>query len=51
MGKITDIQIRHWLKAGVPITKAQGDVPGLTFTLSAKGTAAWTLRYRIGGKQ
>ena len=51
MGKITDIQIRHWLKAGVPVAKAQGDVPGLTFTLSAKGTAAWVLRYRIGGKQ
>lgn len=49
--KITDIQIRHWLKAGKPIAKAQGDVPGLTFTLSASGTAAWVLRYRIGGKQ
>ena len=51
MGKITDIQIRHWLKAGVPVAKAQGDVPGLTFTLSTKGTAAWVLRYRIAGKQ
>ena len=51
MGKITDIQIRHWIKAGVPVAKAQGDVPGLTFTLSTKGTAAWVLRYRIGGKQ
>jgi integrase len=50
MGKLTDIQIRHWLKAGQPVAKAQGDVPGLTFTLSAKGTAAWILRYRIGGK-
>ena len=49
--KITDIQIRHWLNAGRPIIKAQGDVPGLTFTLSAAGTAAWVLRYRIGGKQ
>jgi len=49
--KITDIQIRHWLKAGKPIIKAQGDVPGLTFTLSTAGTAAWVLRYRIGGKQ
>ena len=49
--KITDIQIRHWLKAGKPIIKAQGDVPGLTFTLSKAGTAAWVLRYRIGGKQ
>ena len=49
--KITDIQIRHWLKAGKPVIKAQGDVPGLTFTLSTAGTAAWVLRYRIGGKQ
>jgi integrase len=49
--KITDIQIRHWLKAGNPVIKAQGDVPGLTFTLSKAGTAAWVLRYRIGGKQ
>ena len=49
--KITDIQIRHWLKAGKPVIKAQGDVPGLTFTLSKAGTAAWVLRYRIGGKQ
>lgn len=51
MGKITDIQIRHWIRAGTPVAKAQGDVPGLTFTLSAKGTASWVLRYRIGGKQ
>ena len=49
--KITDIQIRHWLKAGKPIAKAQGEVAGLTFTLSSSGTAAWALRYRIGGKQ
>ena len=49
--KITDIQIRHWLKAGKPVIKAQGDVPGLTFTLSKAGTATWVLRYRIGGKQ
>lgn len=49
--KITDIQIRHWLKAGRPLAKAQGEVAGLTFTLSAKGTAAWVLRYRLGGVQ
>ena len=49
--KITDIQIRHWLKAGRPLAKAQGEVAGLTFTLSAKGTAAWVLRYRLGGAQ
>jgi len=48
MGKLSDVQLRNWVKAGQPIAKADGD--GLTFTLSAKGTAAWTLRYRHGGK-
>ncbi len=50
MAKITDIQIRHWIKAGTPIAKAQGEIPGLTFTLSGNGTASWVLRYRHGGK-
>lgn len=49
MGKLTDIQIRAWLKAGVPLAKTDGD--GLTFTLSKSGTAAWVLRYRLAGKQ
>jgi integrase len=49
MGKLTDVQIRNWIKAGKLIAIADGD--GLTFTLSAKGAAAWTLRYRIGGKR
>ena len=48
-GVLTDVQIRHWIKAGLPVAKSDG--AGLTFTLSAKGTAAWVLRYRIGGKQ
>lgn len=48
MGKLTDVQIRKWIKDGNPTAKADGD--GLTFTLSAKGTAAWVLRYRFGGK-
>lgn len=48
MGKLTDVGLRNWIKAGAPIVKADGD--GLTFTLSAKGTAAWTLRYRFAGK-
>ncbi|WP_366020345.1 hypothetical protein [Nitrosomonas sp.] len=38
------MQIRNWTKAGSLIAKADGD--GLTFTLSAKGTASWILRYR-----
>ena len=47
MGKLSDIQIRAWVKAGNPVAKSDGD--GLTFTLSAKGTAAWVLRYRAAG--
>ncbi|WP_028995198.1 tyrosine-type recombinase/integrase [Azonexus hydrophilus] len=49
MGKLTDVELRNWIKAGKPVAKTDGD--GLTFTLSAKGTAAWTLRYSFGGKQ
>lgn len=48
MGKLKDVEIRNWIKAGEPVAKSDGD--GLTFTLSAKGTAAWVLRYRFGGK-
>jgi integrase len=48
MGKLTDVQIRQWIKARQPVAKADGG--GLTFTLSAKGTAAWVVRYRFGGK-
>lgn len=48
MGKLTDVELRNWIKAGKPVAKSDGD--GLTFRLSAKGTAAWTLRYRFGGK-
>ncbi len=49
MGKLTDVQIRNWIKAGNPVAIADGE--GLTFTLSEKGTAAWTLRFRIAGKR
>lgn len=48
MGKLTDVELRNWIKAGKPVAKSDGQ--GLTFTLSAKGTAAWTLRYFFGGK-
>jgi hypothetical protein len=50
MGRLTDSQLRQWMAAGVPIT-GKADGGGLTFTLSAKGTAAWTLRYRIAGQR
>ena len=46
--KLSDQQIRRWIKAGVPVAKSDGG--GLTFTLSAGGAAAWVLRYRHGGK-
>lgn len=49
MGKLSDIQIRNWVRAGNPLAVSDGD--GLTFTLSKGGTAAWVLRYRYGGKQ
>lgn len=49
MGTIRDVQIRNWINAGKPLAKSDGD--GLTFTLSAGGTATWVLRYRLGGKQ
>ncbi len=49
MGKLADVQLRNWIKAGKPVAVADGE--GLTFTLSAKGTATWTLRYRIAGKR
>src|SRR5574343_258630 len=49
MGKLTDVELRNCMKAGQPVNKTDGD--GLTFTLSAKGTAAWTLRYRFTKKR
>ena len=50
MGKIKDIEIQAWIRAGKPIA-GKSDGVGLTFTLSAKGTPAWVFRYRMGGKQ
>lgn len=46
---LDDIQLRRWIAAGERIARSDGD--GLTFTLSAAGTATWVLRYRIGGPQ
>lgn len=48
-GVLTDVQLRHWIKAGAPVAKSDGG--GLTFTLSSKAVASWVLRYRFGGKQ
>jgi len=51
MGKqvhlLDDLQIRHWIKQGVPVAKSDGD--GLTFTLSPAGTPTWVLRYSLPG--
>ncbi|WP_206862576.1 tyrosine-type recombinase/integrase [Lysobacter changpingensis] len=46
---LSDIQIKRWIAKGEPVAKSDGD--GLTFTLSASGTAAWVLRFRIGGRR
>ena len=47
-GRLTDLQLRSWLRAGDPVAKSDGQ--GLNFTLSKAGTAAWTLRYRFAGR-
>ena len=50
MGKLSDIQLRSWVKSGNTIA-GRSDGAGLTFTLSSRGTATWVLRYHFGGKQ
>ena len=47
-GRLTDLQLKAWIRAGDPVAKSDGQ--GLNFTLSKSGTAAWTLRYRFAGK-
>jgi integrase len=49
MGRLTDTQLRAWVRAGKPLA-GKSDGGGLTFTLSAAGTAAWVLRYRFNGR-
>lgn len=49
MGTLTDLKLKALVRASEPCAVADGD--GLTFTLSKRGTASWTLRYRYGGKQ
>ncbi|MGF6724430.1 hypothetical protein P3T43_003798 [Paraburkholderia sp. GAS41] len=43
------VQIRHWIAQKKPVAKADGD--GLSFTLSANGTASWVLRYSRGTRR
>ena len=49
MAKLTDMQLKSWIRAGTPLAKSDG--VGLTFTLSKNDTPAWVLRYRHGGRQ
>ncbi|MDE2139892.1 MAG: tyrosine-type recombinase/integrase, partial [Gammaproteobacteria bacterium] len=49
MGKLTDTKIRALVRAQEAVSGVS-DGSGLTFTLSRAGTAAWVLRYRIGGR-
>lgn len=44
---LNDLQLRRLIAAGVALAKSDGD--GLTFTLSAAGTASWVLRFRLSG--
>ena len=37
IGLLSDLQIRHWIRAGTPLAKADGN--GLTFTLSTTDVA------------
>ncbi|KWE26363.1 integrase [Burkholderia cepacia] len=46
---LNDIQLRQLVRAGVPVAKADGN--GLTFTLSATGTASWILRFYHRGRR
>ncbi|QJE00678.1 tyrosine-type recombinase/integrase [Massilia forsythiae] len=45
---LSDLQIRRWIAGGESVAKSDGD--GLTFTLSAAGTATWVLRYRFANR-
>lgn len=52
MGKLTDIELRKWIKAGAPVVKSDGG--GLYFTMSAnqarERAGSWIVRYRFDGK-
>lgn len=49
IGRLSDLKLKHWVKAGQPLAKSDGN--GLTFTVSASGCAVWALRYRHGGRR
>ena len=49
MNVLADVDLRRWLKDKRALAKSDGG--GLTFTMSAAGTASWVLRYRSEGRQ
>lgn len=46
---LSDIQLRKWIRGGLPVAKSDGG--GLTFTLSSSGTASWVFRFRHGNRR
>lgn len=46
---LSDARLRALVAARKPVAISDGE--GLTFTMSATGTAAWVLRYRVGGRR
>jgi hypothetical protein len=50
MNNLNELKLKNLVKKGEPINGI-ADGGGLTFTLSAKGTASWVLRYTIYGKK
>ncbi|MFJ1214516.1 tyrosine-type recombinase/integrase [Burkholderia pyrrocinia] len=46
---LTDVELKHFVRARVPVAKSDG--AGLTFTLSAAGTASWILRFSHAGRR
>ncbi|WP_186159070.1 tyrosine-type recombinase/integrase [Burkholderia gladioli] len=46
---LSDIQLKQFVRAGTPVAKSDG--AGLTFTVSAAGTASWILRFSHGGRR
>jgi integrase len=50
MPRLTDPQLRAMIVARSSVAGVS-DGDGLTFTLSASGTASWVLRYRLDGRQ
>jgi len=49
MGKLTDTQLRAWVRAGKPLA-GRSDGDWLTFTLSVAGAASWVLHYQHNGR-